>query len=299
MIEKLRISNGKLNGAKNNLLQKVREEKIPSAIVLVLFLSISISLVVSFLALGIVDQAPFILFILLFLIIVTFIFTGVLIVLFIDRIRKLHKALAATKGSEIRELSYMDDVSKALLKSVDAKDSYTYKHSQRVAYYSKLLAKSAGISPEETDRIFIAAELHDIGKIGMRDSILNKPEKLSDSEYVTAKDHVIVGARIVSNLEYMKDIVPAIKYHHERYDGQGYPEGLKGEEIPLGARIIAICDSFDAMTSDREYHKGIEVDVAVGFLMNNIGTQYDPDLCILFADLLSVRSNLHPDIAKD
>lgn len=288
----------KLENNANKFSENSRENQILFIIILTLFVFIIISIVLSFILLGIIANSSSIPFSLLLIQGAIFIFTGILVKVSISKIRKLQKALNAREKTSAQEVNYKEEVLEALLRSVNAKDSYTYQHSQRVAYYSKLLAINARVSPEEAERIFIAAKLHDIGKIGMKDSILNKPDKLSDFEYVTAKEHVIVGARIVNNLEYLQDIVPIIKHHHERYDGKGYPEGLKGNEIPLGSKIITICDSFDAMTSDREYHKGIPPEEAVEFLMNNIGTQYDPDLCLLFADIISAQSNLHQDIVK-
>lgn len=262
------------------------------------FFCVVASIALSFISVGIFETASFNLFLTLFVQGIIFLLVGILVNIQGGEIRKLKKILKSQEKDITKESRYRDEVLETLLRTVDAKDSYTYKHSQRVAYYAKILATNAGICAEETDKIFMAAKLHDIGKIGMKDKILNKSEKLSDLEFVEAKEHVIIGARIAKNLEYLQDIVPIIKHHHERYDGKGYPEGLLGDKIPLGSRIIAICDSFDAMTSDREYHKGISVEEAVKSLMNNIGTQYDPSLCILFADIINISSNLHPDIVR-
>ena len=204
-------------------------------------------------------------------------------------------SLMAPDPDEIKD-HYNMEVVDALLRAVDAKDSYTYNHSKRVAYYARKLAISAGLPKDESDKIYIAAMLHDIGKIGMKDSILNKTDRLSDMEYVEAKEHVVVGARIATNLENLKEVVPMMLHHHERYDGKGYPEQLKGEDIPVGARIIAISDSFDAMTSDREYRKGMSVEEAAKRLMEAIGTQYDPQLCLIFAEMIRNKSVVHPDI---
>lgn len=189
----------------------------------------------------------------------------------------------------VQEEHFKMEVVDALLKAIDAKDSYTYNHSKRVASYCRKLALISGLDTDKADKIYLAGMLHDIGKIGMKDSILNKSERLSDMEYIEAKEHVVTGAKIAENMDILKEIVPIILHHHERYDGNGYPEHLKGEDIPVGSRIIAICDSFDAMTSDREYRKGMSAEQAATKLMECIGTQYDPHLCLLFVE--SIRNN--------
>ena len=182
------------------------------------------------------------------------------------------------------------DVLEVLIKVIDAKDSYTYQHSRRVAYYAKCLAMSSGLSEEAADRVYIAGMLHDIGKIGLNENILNKSTKLDENERQEASRHPIIGARIAENLNCFKDVIPGIYYHHEVYNGSGYPEGLKGNAIPLTARILSIADAFDAMTSDRSYRAGMPVENAVKRLIENIGNQFDPHLIVTFIDLIKNKA---------
>jgi putative nucleotidyltransferase with HDIG domain len=179
-----------------------------------------------------------------------------------------------------------NDLLEVLVKVIDAKDSYTYQHSKRVAYYSKCLALSNGFSEEESERVYVAGMLHDVGKIGMNESILNKSTMLTEQEKQEASRHPIVGARIAENLNCFKDVIPAIYYHHEVYNGTGYPEGLKGDNIPMAARILSIADAFDAMTSNRSYRIGMTVEEAVKRMVENIGNQFDPHLVVSFIDLI-------------
>jgi len=141
---------------------------------------------------------------------------------------------------------------KSLVNSIDAKDQYTRGHSDRVAIISKWLAeqyaKVKGLPPEEIQKIYLSGLLHDIGKIGISESVLKKPGKLTEAEYEEMKTHPIIGAGIISEIHQMEDIVPGILYHHERFDGKGYPKGLAGNKIPLAGKIVMLADSFDAMT---------------------------------------------------
>ena len=179
-----------------------------------------------------------------------------------------------------------NDLLEVLVKVIDAKDSYTYQHSKRVAYYAKCLALSNGFSEEASERVYVAGMLHDVGKIGMNESILNKSTMLTEQEKQEASRHPVVGARIAENLNCFKDVIPAIYYHHEVYNGTGYPEGLKGDKIPLAARILSIADAFDAMTSNRSYRIGMTVEEAVKRMVENIGNQFDPHLVVSFIDLI-------------
>ncbi|MDF1527065.1 MAG: HD domain-containing protein [bacterium] len=168
------------------------------------------------------------------------------------------------------------DTTKALAAAIDAKDPYTRGHSQRVAQISLELAKEMGQSPSEQQKVNIAALLHDVGKIGIEDHILKKPSQLTDEEYGVIKQHPRWGAMIMGHITQLKDVVPAIQHHHERLDGSGYPEGLAGEQIPLLARIIAVADTFDAMTTDRLYQKAMEPQFVVSKLHEWKGSRYDP-----------------------
>ena len=165
---------------------------------------------------------------------------------------------------------------KALAAAIDAKDPYTRGHSQRVAQISLELAKEMGLSPSEQQKVNIAALLHDVGKIGIEDQILKKPTELTEKEFKTIQQHPRWGAMIMGHISQLKEIIPAMKYHHERLDGTGYPEGLSGEQIPLLARIIAVADVFDAMTSDRLYQKAMDNQFVVDKLLEWRGSRYDP-----------------------
>ncbi len=170
--------------------------------------------------------------------------------------------------------------------TVDAKDDYTKGHSMRVAAYSELLAQRLGWSEEEIQNIYYVAMLHDVGKIGVPDAVLNKPFKLTDVEFRLIKGHTLMGAEILNDFRMFPNISVGAKYHHERYDGKGYPEGLKGESIPLVARVIGLVDSYDAMTSNRVYRKRLSDDIVMQELEKGKGSQWDPDLVDIFVDLI-------------
>lgn len=167
---------------------------------------------------------------------------------------------------------------KALAQAIEAKDLYTRGHCDRMVEYALAIADRLGLSPEEKKHLGYGAALHDIGKIGIHELILNKSGKLTDKEYETMKAHPMLGAEIIKGVDFLSSVVPMIYYHQERYDGKGYPEGLSGEQIPIGARIIAILDTFDAMTSDRPYRKALPMEVAFAELRRCTGTQFDPNI---------------------
>ena len=169
-----------------------------------------------------------------------------------------------------------------IAKTVDAKDERTKSHSDRVARYSAMIAEAAGMSAKDVEDIHTAALIHDIGKIGIKDSILNKPDRLNDEEYAEMKTHTIRGAEILKDFTLMAHVDEGARYHHERYDGKGYPAGLKGEEIPLFARIIGVADAFDAMTANRVYRKQMDFDYVLKEMEKGRGTQFDPQ----FVDIL-------------
>ena len=174
----------------------------------------------------------------------------------------------------------------ALAAAIDAKDHYTYHHSLNVALYASILATGAGLSEEAILMVYEAAVLHDIGKISIPEAILNKNGRLSDQEYGIIKGHVNNSIEMIRHLPAMDHLVPAVLAHHERWDGNGYPRGIAGEEIPIAGRCLAIADAFDAMTSDRPYHKGISLEAAVAQVEKNAGTQFDPELAKLFVSLV-------------
>lgn len=178
------------------------------------------------------------------------------------------------------------DTLQMLAKLIDAKDSYTNGHSDRVAEYAVLLAKEMHMKPDDIRFMRYMGLMHDCGKMGIPDSVLNKPAKLTPEEMNIIRSHTVLGGKIVENFTAMPGVRECALYHHERYDGKGYPEGLKGEEIPLLARIICVADSFDAMNSDRCYRKRLKKSVIVKELKENAGTQFDPQIAMLMVKLI-------------
>lgn len=171
---------------------------------------------------------------------------------------------------------------KSLTAAMDARDSYTRGHTRRVATYSIAIAKEMGLSVATVSEVEIGAILHDIGKIGISDAILRKPTPLTPAETATMEAHVTAGAKIVNDANFLFCALPAILHHHERLDGKGYPEGLQGEELPLIARIIAVADTFDAMTTDRPYRQGLSREEALAEIELHSGTQFDPQVVTAF-----------------
>ncbi len=170
----------------------------------------------------------------------------------------------------------------ALAYALEAKDRYTSGHSQRVSEISVDVARELGIPIEEAEKIRVAGLVHDIGKIGIRESVLNKAGKLTEEEYRQVKSHPATGERILTPIMDTVEILKIVRHHHEHYDGTSYPDGLAGEEIPLGARILALADSYDAMTSERPYRKSMSEDTAVAEIERCRGTQFDPEVAAAF-----------------
>lgn len=181
--------------------------------------------------------------------------------------------------------SYLEFI-QALRLMVDARDIYTRGHSDRVSYFAHRIAQALGRSADYCERVRVAGLFHDIGKLGVSDSILLKDSKLTDEEYDSIKQHPENGMRILSGISFFRDIAPIVKDHHERYDGTGYPAGLKGEEILEEARIIGVADAFDAMTSSRRYRAGLRFDQAVAQLKEGRGNQFDGKIVDVFLDIL-------------
>ena len=184
------------------------------------------------------------------------------------------------------EHSYIQTV-ESLAVALEAKDRYTSGHSQRVARFSRLIARSLGLPREEVEIISQVALLHDIGKIGMVDKILNKPSSLTPEERETIKAHPVVGAQILGPVLTFQKHLAGIKHHHEMYDGTGYPDHLKGTQIPLAARIVCLADAFDAMTSTRPYRVGLPIDYAVQEMRKMAGRQFCPDCVEAFVRVLT------------
>ena len=176
---------------------------------------------------------------------------------------------------------------KALANAVDARDPYTRGHSERVTEYSVKIAEAMNLSRMDIEYIRYAGLLHDIGKIRIRDDILLKPGKFTDEEFMTMCKHPVYGVGIMEPVKAFERILPYINHHHERYGKGGYPDGLGGEEIPLAARILAVADAFDAMTSDRPYRKALPVEVAIEEIKKNKGTQFDPKIADIFISLFN------------
>jgi putative nucleotidyltransferase with HDIG domain len=194
----------------------------------------------------------------------------------------LLQALAHQSAVAIQNAQLFQDVQesflstvKALAQAVDAKDSYTAGHSSRVTLYSTIIAEELGLNEAEVRKVRLAGLLHDVGKIGIRDSVLSKPGHLTDEEFSVMKSHPTVGAGILKPVVQLADVIPGVLSHHERYDGKGYPQGLQGEAIPLLGRIIGVADAFDAMTSDRVYRPRLSDEVAIAELKKHSGTQFD------------------------
>jgi putative nucleotidyltransferase with HDIG domain len=169
-----------------------------------------------------------------------------------------------------------------LAQAIDLRDDYTGGHTARVTRYSELLARQLKLPPSELKWIRMGTPLHDIGKIGINDAILLKPDKLTDEEFAKMKLHTVKGAAILSNVRELNRILPIVRSHHERWDGKGYPDGLAGEVIHRYARIVAVCDTFDAMTSDRPYRKGLPSEVAFAEIEKQSGLQFDPECAAAF-----------------
>ncbi len=174
----------------------------------------------------------------------------------------------------------------ALITALEARDIYTKGHTKRVSGYSKMLAKYLGFSSYQVDEIELGSNMHDIGKIGIRDDILLKTDLLTEEEYKKIKEHPVIGAEILSPIKSLKHIIPFVIHHHERWDGKGYPDGLKGVDIPLGARIIALADTYDAVTSDRPYKKTLSKKEAIQLIEKELGSQFCPETGKKFVEMM-------------
>lgn len=201
-----------------------------------------------------------------------------------NEIKRINEELANT--NEKLERAYLDTV-QTLRYTVEAKDPYTRGHSDRVSAFSVLLGKELGVSSEDLKTLEIGGLFHDIGKIGIPDSILLKEAKLTDDEYSQIKNHPSIGAHILCNAIVFQNILPIVKHHHERFDGNGYPSKLVGEQIPYLARIAAVADSFDAMTSKRTYRNAMLIEDVKQEIKRCSGTQFDPNIAEAFLNILN------------
>ena len=204
-------------------------------------------------------------------------------------------SMAATAISNIKFGQALLDEYKStietLVEAADARDPYACGHSRRVKEYTLLAAKSLSFSPEELQMIEFGALLHDIGKVGIHDSVLRKSDLLTDGEWYIIRKHPLRGANIVAEISFLRKARNIVLYHHERYDGAGYPEGLKGEDIPIGARLVAVADAFDTMTTDHSYRPTLSVDEAISKLVEGMGTQFCPVVVKAFVSEFQKRED--------
>jgi putative nucleotidyltransferase with HDIG domain len=190
-------------------------------------------------------------------------------------LEKAYTALNSTYKSTVATLS----------KAVDARDPYTAGHSERVSAISLEIGKELGLNEERIEMLEISALFHDIGKLGVPDNILLKPGKLDEREFQKIKEHPSIGVNILKDINFLKDTLPIILHHHEKYSGNGYPDGISGKDIPLEARIICVADAYDAMTSDRPYRRGLSHEEAITEILNFKGVQFDPDIVDSFLSI--------------
>ena len=205
----------------------------------------------------------------------------------IIELNRLHNDMASEIRQKTEKLSkaYIQIV-KALAASVDAKDRYTHGHSSRVAEYSREIARRAGFSESEQDSIYMMGILHDVGKIGIKDAIINKNGRLTDEEFAEIKTHPAVGEEILSNISEYPELKVGARWHHERFDGRGYPDGLAGKDIPEAARIIAVADTYDAMTSNRSYRDAMPQQKVREEIERCSGSQFDPDFARIMLEMI-------------
>ena len=212
---------------------------------------------------------------------------------------RIYQELLKVQNDELNQ-AYMETID-LIRKMVDAKDDYTRGHSDRVSFYGVNIARALGRTEEYVERVRIGGLFHDIGKIGVPDAILRKPSRLTDEEYCVIKRHPERGKQLLASLSSFRDILPMVEYHHEWYNGNGYPKGLSGNDIPEMARIISVADAFDAMTSKRTYRDSLSVDQAVSELKKGKNTQFDSMIVDAFigvihsSDLFSHAKDLFPE----
>ena len=218
-----------------------------------------------------------------------------LLLLIESGIKSINKQLH-DKNEEL-ERAYLDTIG-ILRQTVEAKDPYTRGHSDRVSEYSVLIGKKLGLDEKTLHILKIGGLFHDIGKIGIPDSILLKESKLSDEEYSQIKNHPMIGVHMLGDAAIFTDILPIVKHHHERYDGRGYPSQLVGDDIPYVARIAAVADTFDAMTSKRSYRDSLPIDVVRAEIERCSGTQFDPNIAKVFLDIMDNDFDLIREIQE-
>lgn len=204
------------------------------------------------------------------------------------------KLTVKTLSVESDLLTLFNELIVAFANAIDAKSPWTMGHSERVSSYALAIAEEMQIGGKDLNMLKIGSLLHDIGKLGTYDVILEKVDPLTEEEWELIKKHPAKGASILQPIGQLQDVIPIIKYHHERIDGKGYPEGLKGGEIPLPARILCVADSFDAMIADRPYKRAMEFEEAIQHIKSNTGTQFDPDVVKAFLKVSESRGKEVP-----
>ncbi|MGQ9699399.1 MAG: diguanylate cyclase, partial [Armatimonadota bacterium] len=217
-----------------------------------------------------------------------------------DRVELLTRVKALVNTNRLNErLEDLEAVLFSLAKAVEARDPYTQGHGRRVGHYAELLGRTIGLSTEDQQALQWGAILHDIGKIGVPDAILQKPGRLTDEEMAVMRSHTEIGASICAPLKSAKTLLPIIRHHHERWDGKGYPDNLAGEAIPLVARVMAVADAFDAITTDRPYREGCPPEVAFEILREGAGTQWDPSLVEPFIAAVRLAASFTSGAAEE
>src|SRR5947207_3049274 len=206
-------------------------------------------------------------------------------------------AVASSQGPQALPQTVLDTVT-SLAFAIDAKDHYTQGHSQKVSAYAALIAEAMEMSEAEIDEIRLGAVLHDIGKVGIPEQILNKSGPLNPDEWETMKSHVIFGAKILEPLTPLARIREMVHHHHEYFDGSGYPDALRGEQIPLGARIVAVADAYDTITSDRTYKKGRSAEGALAELDRCANAQFDARIVEIFVRVMRQQTNPIIEVAS-
>ena len=228
--------------------------------------------------------------------------------LLIDVKRAVEHYVASKENERLSKFNQklVDDLKELLINTVsaisnalEAKDSYTFGHSNRVTFYAIEIGKTIGLDEQSLSYLEFAGLLHDIGKIGVPEIILNKPGRLTEEEYSVISKHPLRGGKILSRLKNIQEVIDCVVHHHERFDGNGHPNGLKGEDIPLGARILAVADSYDAMTSDRPYRKSMSHEDAVEELKRCSGGQFDPKIVEAFLETKTGQTGYIPPLGEE
>lgn len=249
---------------------------------------VSFGLIIKYALVGIFIQSPIVLFPVIIMMVCSFI-------AFI----LLHRILNYIKAFKYSYDEQLEGIVKGVIATLELKDPYTRGHSERVAAYAMNMAEATGkFKPSELNNYYYACLLHDIGKVNIPDAILTKPGKLTDEEFEIIKTHPVVGAEAIRDVEGIADNIDVITHHHERWDGKGYPDGLAGENIPFLARVTAVADAFDAMTSSRSYRPALEFEVAYQRIIDGQGSQFDPQMVKLFKQIYPEWVNISKTYCK-